>query len=116
MADPALRSVGDLAQLVEQRLGRAPLLIGDPVQPLGRIGWCTGAAQNLLSAAIEAGASVFLSGEISEPSVHLARESGVAYLACGHHATERYGVQALGQHLAQRFGLQHAFIEIDNPV
>ena len=115
-AEPALRSVGDLAQRVEQRLGRTPLLIGDPAQPLGQIGWCTGAAQNLLGAAIEAGASVFLSGEISEPTVHLARESGVAYLACGHHATERYGVQALGEHLVQRFGLQHCFIDIDNPV
>ncbi len=115
-AEPALRTVGELAQLVEARLGRTPLLIGDPAQPLGKVGWCTGAAQGLLGAAIEAGATVFLSGEISEPTVHLARESGVAYLACGHHASERYGVQALGQHLAQRFGLQHRFIDIDNPV
>lgn len=114
--DLAVRTVGDLAQLVAARLGRTPLLIGDPAQPLGRIGWCSGAAQNLLGAAVEAGAGVFLSGEISEPTVHLARESGVAYLACGHHATERYGVQALGDHLAQRFGLQHRFIDIDNPV
>lgn len=115
-ADPALRTVGDLAQLVELRLGRTPLLIGDPAQALASIGWCTGAAQSMLGAAITAGASVFLSGEISEPTVHLARESGVAYLACGHHATERYGVQALGAHLEQRFGVRHKFIDIDNPV
>jgi len=114
--DPTLRTVGDLARLVEQRLGRVPLLIGDPAQALGQVGWCTGAAQNLLAAAVAAGASVYLSGEISEPTVHLARESGVAYLACGHHATERYGVQALGRHLAQKFSLQHAFVDIDNPV
>lgn len=115
-AEPMLHTVGDLAQRIEQRLGRTPLLIGDPRQPLAQIGWCTGAAQNLLGAAIEAGAGAYLSGEISEPTVHLARESGVAYLACGHHATERYGVQALGAHLAQQFGVRHVFVDIDNPV
>ena len=110
-----MRTVADLARVVELRLGRAPLVIGDPQQPLGRVGWCTGAAQNLLGDAINAGAHTFLSGEISEPTVHLARESGVAYLACGHHATERYGVQALGMHLASHFGVAHQFIDIDNP-
>jgi len=116
VAEPVLATVGDLAELVHQRLGRQPLLIGDPAQPLGPVAWCTGAAQNLFGAAIEAGASVYLSGEISEPTVHLARESGVAYLACGHHATERYGVQVLGAHLATHFGVRHEFIDIDNPV
>jgi dinuclear metal center YbgI/SA1388 family protein len=115
-ADGSLRTVGDLAQLVARQLGRAPLLIGDPAQPLSRVGWCTGAAQNYLGAAIEAGATCYLSGEISEPTTHLARESGVAYLACGHHATERYGVAALGEHLATHFGIGHRFIDIDNPV
>ena len=70
----------------------------------------------MLADAIAAGANAYLSGEISEPTVHLARETGVAYLACGHHATERYGVQALGEHLAARFGIRHRFIDIDNPV
>jgi dinuclear metal center YbgI/SA1388 family protein len=116
MADAETRTVGDLARRVEERLARAPLVIGDPEQPLDRIGWCTGAAQNLLEQATAAGATAFLSGEISEPTVHLARETGVAYLACGHHATERYGVQALGRHLAAHFGLQHHFIDIANPV
>ncbi|HTH44026.1 MAG TPA: Nif3-like dinuclear metal center hexameric protein [Oxalicibacterium sp.] len=115
-ADASLRTVGDLARHIENRLGRAPLLIGDAGQALGRIGWCTGAAQGMLGEAIDAGASVYISGEISEPTVHLARESGVAYLACGHHATERYGVQALGAHLAQQFGITQRFIDIDNPV
>jgi dinuclear metal center YbgI/SA1388 family protein len=115
-ADPGIKTVADLARKIEMRLGRAPLVIGDPAQPLDRIGWCTGAAQNLFDNAIAAGASAYLSGEISEPTVHLAREAGVAYLACGHHATERYGVQALGAHLAQRFGIAHRFIDIDNPV
>ncbi|WP_420474845.1 Nif3-like dinuclear metal center hexameric protein [Noviherbaspirillum sp. ST9] len=109
-------TVGALALQVEERLGRAPLLIGDPAQPLKRVGWCTGAAQNMLGDAIAAGASVYLSGEVSEPTVHLAREAGVAYLACGHHATERFGVQALGRHLASHFGIEHCFIDIANPV
>jgi dinuclear metal center YbgI/SA1388 family protein len=111
-----LATVGDLAARITRLLGRAPLLIGDPAQPLGTIGWCTGAAQNMLGDAIDAGATTYISGEISEPTVHLARESGVAYLAAGHHATERYGVQALGTHLAEHFGLQHRFVDIDNPV
>lgn len=115
-ADASVRTVGDLASVVTQRLGREPLVIGEMDQPLGRVGWCTGAAHSLLGDAISAGATAFLSGEISEPTVHLARESGVAYLACGHHATERYGVQALGDHLATRFGIHHRFIEIGNPV
>ncbi|HZW14486.1 MAG TPA: Nif3-like dinuclear metal center hexameric protein [Noviherbaspirillum sp.] len=114
--DADVHTVADLARIVEVRLGRAPLIIGDADQTLGRIGWCTGAAQNLLGDAIAAGASVYLSGEISEPTVHLARETGVAYLACGHHATERYGVQALGAHLAEHFGIRHHFIDIVNPV
>lgn len=116
VSDSAIKSVGDLASRIKQQLGRTPLVIGDPNQQLGKIGWCTGAAQNLLSDAIAAGANAYISGEISEPTVHLARESGVAYFACGHHATERYGVQALGEQLAARFGIAHHFIDIDNPV
>jgi dinuclear metal center YbgI/SA1388 family protein len=116
IADAAISTVGDLALHVERRLGRAPQVIGDLEQKVGTIGWCTGAAQNMLGAAIAAGTDVYLSGEISEPTVHLAREAGVAYLACGHHATERYGIQALGQHLASAFGLRHHFVDIANPV
>ncbi len=115
-ADREVRTVGELAKTIETRLGRAPLVIGDPTQAIGRVAWCTGAAQNLMNDAIVAGAGTYLSGEISEPVVHLARESGVSYLACGHHATERYGVRALGEHLAGRFGIEHQFIDIGNPV
>ena len=109
-------TVGELASIVGQALGRQPMLIGDPAQTIKRVAWCTGAAQNAMEQAISAGASVYLSGEISEQTVHLARETGVAYLACGHHATERYGVQALGEFLSQTFGIRHTFIDIDNPV
>lgn len=110
------RTVGELAAIVSQALGRAPMVVGDPAQAIDQVAWCTGAAQSAMSDAIAVGASVYLSGEISEPTVHLARETGVAYLACGHHATERYGVQALGDYLAQEFGIRHEFIDIDNPV
>lgn len=113
--EPSLRTVGDLAATIEMRLGRAPLLVGDPEQPLGRVAWCSGAAQGMLADAAAAGAGVYLSGEISEQTVHMARETGTAYLACGHHATERYGVQALGDFIAETFGICHQFIEIGNP-
>lgn len=109
-------TVGQLAAHISATLGREALMIGDADQQVDTIAWCSGAAQNMLGAAIEAGASVYISGEISEPTVHLARESGVAYLACGHHASERYGVQALGQLIAKEFGVEHQFVDIGNPV
>ena len=114
--DPAMETVADLADWIGKQLNRRPLLIGDPGQKLETIGWCTGAAQDLLPDAVQAGASVYLSGEISERTVHDAREYGIAYLACGHHATERYGIQALGDLLARRYGIRHRYIEIVNPV
>ena len=110
------KTVGELADLVGRALGRVPLVIGDADQPVERIAWCTGAAQNSMEAAINAGATAYLSGEISEQTVHLARETCVAYLACGHHATERYGVQAVGDCLARAFGVAHNFVDIENPV
>lgn len=116
IGQPRASTVAELARKVETALERAPLVIGEPDRPVRRVAWCTGAAHTMLADAIEAGADAFISGEISEPIVHLARESGVAYLACGHHATERYGIQALGEHLAERFGIVHRFIDIPNPV
>jgi len=107
---------GEIADALHRALKRAPLLVGDAARPVSRIGWCTGAAQNYFAAAIEAGCDLFVSGEISEPTVHLARESGVPYISAGHHATERYGVKALGEHIAAQFGLDCHFIDIDNPV
>lgn len=97
-------------------LEREPLTIGDPDQMVRSVGWCTGGAQGYFAAAVAAGVDVYISGEVSEPTTHLARESGVAYIAAGHHATERYGIRAVGEHLAQRFDLRHTFIDIPNPV
>lgn len=104
------------AEHVAARLGRLPQLIGDPAREVRTLAWCSGAAQNYLEEAVAQGVDAYLSGEISEQTVHLARESGVAYIAAGHHATERYGVAALGAHLAAEHGLEHEFIDIPNPV
>lgn len=96
-------------------LGRQPLLI-EADRPIRRLAWCTGAAQGYIGQAIAAGVDAYLTGEVSESTVHSARENGISFLAAGHHATERYGVQALGEWLAQRFDLEHQFIDCDNPV
>lgn len=97
-------------------LGREPLRVGEGPELIRTLGWCTGAAQSYLEAAARRGLDAFISGEISEPSVHIAREYGIHYFAAGHHATERYGVRALGEHLAAEFGIQHIFLDINNPV
>ncbi|NBX56353.1 MAG: Nif3-like dinuclear metal center hexameric protein [Betaproteobacteria bacterium] len=104
------------ANALQTRLGRAPLsVIPEPDRRFKRIAWCTGAAQSWFEAAIAAGADAFVTGEISEPQAHLAKETGVAFFACGHHATERYGAPALATYVATELGLSHAFIDIDNP-
>ncbi|WP_439112838.1 Nif3-like dinuclear metal center hexameric protein [Hydrogenophaga sp.] len=108
-------SAAELAAHVAQSLGRAVTLVVEPDRPIERVALCTGGAQSYFEAAITAGADAFITGEISEPQAHYARECGVAYIACGHHASERYGVQAVGAHVAQALGLFHQFIDIDNP-
>jgi len=107
---------GELAGRVEQVLGRAPMLVGDPGRSVRRIAWCSGGAQDYFEDALATGADLFVSGEISEQTVHLARETGMAFLAAGHHATERYGVMALGERLRAQFGIDCEFVDIDNPV
>ena len=104
-----------LGALLQFRLGRAAVVVEGDGRPIRRVAWCTGGAQGMFEAAIAAGADAYITGEISEPQAHYARETGVAFFACGHHASERFGVQAVGAHLASRFGLTHEFIEIDNP-
>jgi dinuclear metal center YbgI/SA1388 family protein len=105
-----------LSTRVTECLGRAPLAVGDMGRQIQRIAWCSGGAQGYFEAAAALGVDAYLTGEASEQNVHFARESGVAFIAAGHHATERYGIQALGEHLAEKFGLAHEFIEISNPV
>jgi dinuclear metal center YbgI/SA1388 family protein len=83
--------------------------------PIRRIAWCTGGAQGYFEAAIAAGADAFITGELSEPQAHYARECGVTFIACGHHASERYGAPATAAHVAAQLGIEHQFIEIDNP-
>jgi len=107
---------GGLQSTLLQGLGREPLLVGDLGRPIRRIAWCTGAAQDMLQQAIDAGADAFVSGEIAERTTHLAREAGVVYAAAGHHATERGGVAALGAELALRFGIAVEFVDDPNPV
>lgn len=106
----------DLRVNIERGLLRKPLVIGDDEKPVRRIAWCTGAAQDYFDEAIRLGVDAFITGEISEQTVHIARESGVAFISAGHHATERYGVQALGEHIGRKFGAAHQFIDIDSPV
>lgn len=105
-----------LARSMTARLGREVMLVGDGRREVRRVAWCTGGAQGFFEEAIRAGADVFVSGEISEPTVHLARESGVPYVAAGHHATERYGIRALAGYLARELGLACRFVDLDNPV
>lgn len=114
-AGAALDSVDALAARVNEQLARAPVVVPGDGRKLQRVAWCTGGAQGYFESAIAAGADAFVTGEISEPQAHVARETGVAFLACGHHATERYGAPAVAAHLAQHFGLEHRFIEIENP-
>ena len=115
IGDTECASAQVLAQRAESVLGRPVVLVPGKEGPLRRVAWCTGGAQSYFEAAIAAGADAFITGEISEPQAHLAREMGVAYLACGHHATERYGAPAVGAHIAAQLGLEHRFIDIDNP-
>ncbi|THG86873.1 Nif3-like dinuclear metal center hexameric protein [Pseudomonas sp. A-1] len=105
----------EFAARVAQALGREPLLVAG-TRPIRRVGWCTGAAQGYIEQAIAAGVDAYLTGEVSESTVHSARENGISFLAAGHHATERYGVQALGEWIASRFGVEHRFVDCDNPV
>ena len=109
-------SAEDFTHRVTTQLGREATLISGGDRSVKRIAWCTGSADRMIEQADKLGADLFLSGEISEPVVHFAREAGIHYLSAGHHATERYGAKALGEFLASHFGLEHQFIDIDNPV
>ena len=108
-------NVQELSSAVSLALGRAPVVVQASDKEIRKVAWCTGGAQSYFEAAIAAGVDAFITGEISEPQAHLARETGVAFLACGHHATERYGAPAAAAHVAAQLGITHQFVEIDNP-
>lgn len=105
----------DFARRVHEVLGREPLLI-ESDRMVSRIGWCTGGGQGYIDQAIAAGVDLYLTGEASEQTYHSARENDVSFIAAGHHATERYGVQALGDYLSRRFAIEHLFIDCPNPI
>ena len=110
------QTLDEVSQQLIARLATNALAISAGDHLIERIAWCTGAAQGFIEAAAERGMDAFVSGEVSEPTYHLARELGIHYIAAGHHATERYGVQALGKVIADRFGITQQFIDIPNPV
>ncbi len=110
-----LADAAALARRLEKALNRPVVQVGQAPSAIETIAWCSGGAQGYFEAAIAAGAQAFITGEISEPQAHLARECGVLFYACGHHATERYGAPALGAHVAAQLGIAHQFIDIDNP-
>ncbi len=109
-------AVGELHRRLREALGREPLHLSGGRDEIRRLGWCSGGAERELARAREFGFDAYITGEAAEPSAHLARELGVEFFAAGHHATERYGVQALGELLATRFGLEHRFVDVPNPV
>jgi len=113
---PRAQTLAEVSRQIEAKLETRTLSISAGEHPIERIAWCTGAAQGFIEAAAERGVDAFVSGEVSEPTFHLARELGIHYIAAGHHATERYGVQALCQVIADRFDIEQQFIDIPNPV
>lgn len=113
---PSAMNGEELALHIEAALDRKPLYITGTNNPPKLIAWCTGAAQGYIQQAHQLGADTFITGEVSETTVDFARENGMHFYAAGHYATERYGIRALGEHLAEKFQLAHEFIEIDNPV
>ena len=111
----SFKNAFELSEHVKNVLNRPLTLINSAQAAIKNIAWCTGGAQDYFEEAIAAGADAFITGEISEPQAHYALEMNVAYIACGHHASERYGAHAVAAHVAAQFGLAHAFIDIDNP-
>ncbi|AEC21649.1 hypothetical protein PT7_3109 [Pusillimonas sp. T7-7] len=113
---PGGKTLEQLGESLCNSLQRQPLLVGNLQQDIHRIAWCTGGAQGMMQAAVDAGVDAYLTGEASEPTYHLAQETDTAFIGAGHHATERYGVQALGQAIAAEFGIRVDFVDIDNPI
>lgn len=112
---PKSMPAGEFAAHVEKILRHKVVHIGDPAEKISTIAWCSGGAQSYFKHAAALGVQAFLTGEISEQNPHEALEQNMHYFAAGHHATERGGPQAAGEHLAEKHGLDFEFIDIDNP-
>lgn len=106
----------ELTQKITQALGRKPLHIDAPGRLIRTVAWCTGGAQGYIEKAVDCGVDAYITGEASEQTTHIARECGIHFFAAGHHATERYGVQAVGAAISEKLHIDHEFIDIDNPV
>ncbi len=113
---PKPLAIDELIKLVSQSLGREVIHLAGGVEKVQRVGWCSGGADSYFQAAIDAGCDLYITGEVSEPAFHIAQETGAHFIAAGHHATERGGVEQLGNHLAEMFKIEHRFIDIPNPV
>lgn len=109
------KTLGELSAKLHQKLGRKPVAIGDETRIIENIVWCTGGAQGFFQTAIDEGADAYITGEISEAQFHLSNETGTAFISAGHHATERYGIQALGEAIAATFGIETVFFDEQNP-
>lgn len=109
-------SVQDLGHIIEEALNRTPLIVGNMEKEIHNIAWCTGGGQEYIEEAFEAGCDCYISGEISERTTHVAKELGIAYFSAGHHATETFGIRALGEAISEQFGILNTFIDCDNPV
>lgn len=106
----------EFSEIIGQQLKREPLCVLGGDHLIENVAWCTGAAQSFFEKTISLNIDAFLTGEASEATTHIARENNIHFFAAGHHATERYGVQAVGEYLAQTLGIDHLFIDVDNPV
>jgi len=109
------QTVNELAKVIENKLGRSPLVEGDSNKVIKTVAWCSGGGQNFIEMAGEQGIDAFITGEVSEQTIHLAREYDIAFFAAGHHATERYGAKALGELISEKLDVSVSFIDIDNP-
>lgn len=112
----AAQTLNQLETKISRQLQRQPLTVGNSQQIIQRVAWCTGGAQSMMQDAIAQGVDAYITGEASEQNFHQAHESGTAFIAAGHHATERYGVKALGQAITAEFGIQVDFVDLDNPI
>lgn len=108
-------SAGELRNSLTSILGRSILLEGSEAKSVKTLAWCTGGGQGFIEQAVELGVDAFITGEVSEQTIHTAREMDIAFFAAGHHATERYGAKALGEHIASHFDISVEFVDIDNP-